>query len=547
MNGTKKRFDMEKITDVTYRMKRVHRGSDAVWRISIIVRHHHDTIIIPTELYATDIQLTANNKLGNGPLMAACRKIMRKYQRRLETLRLDTYDLDTKTVAAILRGEEDVDIDFLNFYRKWMEVHTDQNLAYYRTAYNYLVQLIGGDSLSVRDMSMQLLRRYELSLAEHPSVASMSVFCIRHVFKEMRRIYNDFDDGIPVIKRNLDDYTRAVKYVHGGQGFALTVEQVRKIAALPDTTVKGSLYNMARDVFIISFMTMGMTGADLYECEYDGDGYIVFEKARSRHCRDDRGVTRIKPHPLLEPYLQKYGDKASRRKTHRKVFCFHRTVGSRTLFVQDIARHMSKIGEAIGRPDLTFACARHSMIDIALYDVGISKECLLDMLNLRVREYRDTDKYLRITLNDIQNENSRLIDYVFGGGEQRTTRSSITVSSEDGGRSVIVDELVPLVRHEVGLRYLIIPQDQHLDGTWTAHIRMTFRGEEVDIPTNIRVDRRQIDTEFYITDEGIIERLMAIIQDTRQKTDAICLDEVDSIKSLLILLAGKEKVVENIQ
>ena len=208
---------------------------------------------------------------------------------------------------------------------------------------------------------------------------------------------------------------------------------------------------------------------------------------------------------------------------------------------------MPKIGEAIGVQKLTFACARHSMIDIALYDVGISKECLLEMLNLRVLEYHDTDKYLHITLNDIQNENHRLIDYVFGGGEQRTTRSSVTVSGEGGRRSVIVDELVPLVRHEVGLRYLIIPQDQHADGTWTAHIRMTFRDEEMDIPTNIRVDRRQIDTEFYITDEGIIDRLMAVIQDIRQKTDAISLDEVDSLRSLLILLAGKEKVTENIQ
>ena len=58
---------MEKITDVTYRLKRVHRGSDAVWRISIIVRHHHDTIIIPTELYATDIQLTSLS-ISNSPL-----------------------------------------------------------------------------------------------------------------------------------------------------------------------------------------------------------------------------------------------------------------------------------------------------------------------------------------------------------------------------------------------------------------------------------------------------------------------------------------------
>jgi len=179
---------MEKITDVTYRMKRVHRGSDAVWRISIIVRHHHDTIIIPTELYATDIQLTANNKLGNGPLLAACRKIMRKYQRRLEMLRLDTYDLDTKTVAAILRGEEDVDIDFLAFFRKWMQVHKVQYLAYYISTYKSLVKFVGSESLSARDMSMQLLRRYEMSLAEYPSAASMSVYCIRHVFKDMRRI-----------------------------------------------------------------------------------------------------------------------------------------------------------------------------------------------------------------------------------------------------------------------------------------------------------------------------------------------------------------------
>ena len=479
--------------------------------------------------------------------MAACRKIMRKYQRRLETLRLDTYDLDTKTVAAILRGEEDVDIDFLAFFRKWIQVHTNLSLGYYKTAYKYLVRLIGAESLSARDMSLQLLRRYEMSLAQYPATAKTSVLCIRRVFKDMRRIYNDFDDGIPVIKRNLDEYKRVVRYVGGTQGFPLSVEQIRKIAEIPDDPKKGSLFNVARDAFLISFMTMGMTEADMYECEYDEDGNIVYEKARSRHVRDDRGFTRIIPHPLLEPYLQRQGDKLSRKKSHRKVFAFHRLFSRRQQFTTDLSKYIPRIGEAIGVQGLVFSCARQSMIAIALYDVGITKECLLEMLNLKILEYRDTDRYLRITLNDIQNENHRLIDYVFGGGEQRTTRSSVTVSSEGGRRSVIVDELVPLVRHEVGLRYLIIPQDQHADGTWTAHIRMTFRNEEMDIPTNIRVDRRQIDTEFYITDEGIIDRLMAVIQDIRQKTDAISLDEVDSLRSLLILLAGKEKVTENIQ
>jgi len=532
---------MEKITDVTYRMKRAHRGSDAVWRIFVIVRHHHDTIIIPTELYATEIELTAHNKLGNGPLMAECRRIMRRYQRRLQALRLDTYDIDTETIAAILRGQEDVDIDFLQFYRKWMEVHPELSMIHYKTAYNHLVRLTGSDCLSARDMSMQLLRRFELSFAEHPSVASKNVFCVRRVFKEMRRIYNDFDDGIPVIKRNLDEYTKAVRYIRSSQGIALTVDQIRQVASLPDCADKRNVcFNLARDIFVISFMTMGMTGADMYECEYDGEGNIVFEKARSRHVRDDRGFTRIKPHPLLEPYLQKYGDKASRKKEHRKVFCFHRMIGRKEQFVQDICRGMNMVAKAAAIPGLTFASARESMISIALYDVGISKECLLEMLNIKAKEYRDTDKYLRIKLNDVQNENRRLIDYVFGGGEQKTTRSSITISERGRGRTVIVDELVPLVRHEVSMRYLVIPQEQHEDGTWTAYIRMTFRNEEMDLPTSITVDRSQIDSEFYITNEDIIARLTIVIADIRKNIETVNLDEVDSLRGLLILLAEKE-------
>ena len=105
---------MEKITEVSYRMNRVHRNSDAVWRVSIIVRHHHNTIVIPTDIYATDIELTKNRKLAGEGLITRCRSLMRKYQRRLRQLRLETYDLDTKTIAAILRGDKNVDVDFLS-------------------------------------------------------------------------------------------------------------------------------------------------------------------------------------------------------------------------------------------------------------------------------------------------------------------------------------------------------------------------------------------------------------------------------------------------
>ncbi len=117
---------------------------------------------------------------------------------------------------------------------------------------------------------------------------------------------------------------------------------------------------------------------------------------------------------------------------------------------------------------------------------------------------------------------------------------SITVSERGQARTFIVDELVPIVKEEVRLRYLIFPQDLHEDGTWTAHIRISFRDEEMDIPTTVSVDKRQIDSEFYITDGDTIARLETVIRDIRKDIGTVSLDEVDSLRDLLILLAGKE-------
>ena len=140
----------------------------------------------------------------------------------------------------------------------------------------------------------------------------------------MRQVYNDSDDGNPVIKRTLEGFTHVfgqpVPIVHT----PLTVEQVLAVSSVPDDGKFQSVRDLARDTFIISFMAMGMQAWDMYGCEYDDEGYIVYERSQVRNIRADRGFTRIKPHPLLLPYLEKYGDKRSRRKQHRKVFSFHR-------------------------------------------------------------------------------------------------------------------------------------------------------------------------------------------------------------------------------
>ncbi len=535
---------MEKITEVSYRMNRVHRNSDAVWRVSIVVRHHHDTIVLPTGIYATDIELTKNRKLGNGELMTRCRSLMRRYQRRLKQLRLETYDLNTKTIAAILRGDRNVDIDFLWFYRIWMQQLHGSTKSEYKCIYKRFCRFLGCEQLPANNMSVELLRRFERSLSDMPATRRDYVCKLKHVFNEMRLVYNDSDDGIPVINRTLEGFRYVYRRLPPKERTPLTVSQVLAIASIPDEGHQNSMRDLIRDMFVISFMTMGMQVWDMYECEYDEEGYIVYERANVRNVRADRGFTRIKPHPLLLPYLEKYADKMSRRKEHRKVFSFHRRFNSPDTMMHDIIHNIHRVGEYIGVPCLTFKDARRAMISIALHEVGISNDCILEMQNLRVKDYRITDSYIQVKVTDIQDENRRLIDYVFGGGWQKSVRSSVTKSVGGCERSVIVDRLIPLERQEIGLRSIVIPQDRHKDATWTAHIRLSFRGETVDIPTNVMVQRTQLNGDYEIIDESIMDRMNLLIADLRRKADGINTDEVSDIRELLFLMASEDKSSE---
>ena len=538
---------MEKITEVSYRMNRVHRNSDAVWRVSIIVRHHHDTIVIPTDIYATDIELTKNRKLAGEGLITRCRSLMRKYQRRLKQLRLETYDLDTKTIAAILRGDKNVDIDFLWFYRIWVQQLDGSTKSGYICIYKRFCRFLGCEQLPANNMSVELLRRFERSLSDMPATRRGYVCRLKHVFNEMRQVYNDSDDGIPVIKRTLEGFRYVYKETQPRERTPLTVGQLLAIASIPDEGQRDSLRDLMRDMFVISFMTMGMQVWDIYDCEYDKDGNIVFERANVRNVRADRGFTRIKPHPLLLPYLEKYADKMSRRKEHRKVFCFHRRFKAPKVMANAVKHHIHRVGEYIGVPQLTFNDARRSMISIALHEVGISNDCILEMQNLSVKEYRITDCYIQVKVNDIQDENRRLIDYVFGGGWKKSVRSSVTKSVGGCERSVIVDRIMPLERQEIGLRSIVIPQERHSDGTWTAHIRMSFRGEIIDIPTSVMVKRTQMNSDYEIIDESILQRMQILIADLRKKTDGINTDNISDIQQLLILLANMEDSTEVVE
>ena len=73
---------------------------------------------------------------------------------------------------------------------------------------------------------------------------------------------------------------------------------------------------------------------------------------------------------------------------------------------------------------------------------------------------------------------------------------------------------------------------------------MSFRGEIIDIPTSVIVKRTQMNSDYEIIDESVLDRMQLLIADLRRKTDSINTDQVSDIRELLFMMASQDKSSE---
>ena len=522
---------------VRYRLVPEHKDKEKenIWKVEIVLHHHHEWRTIPTTLYATAKDLTPDMKLRNNRVLHDTMEILRLYRQRLEHLQLRNYDLDTDTILKLITVRSEVDIDFFSFGEHWIENKrkSKKGIGNYYSAFNSFKRFVGKDSLPCSRMSSQLLKEFERSLSESPCAANNYTHAIRFMFNEIREIYNDNDSDMLFVRRSVERWKADKPYIPKSGYRALTLEQIRAIAALPDEKRSNSQRNFAKDVFLISFMTMGSNAIDLYNCEYDEDGNITYERAKVKDRRADKARIVIKPYPLLLPYLEKYN---VRRFDPKKVFRFYRKYSNPNTFTGSLDRGLKVVGEEIGVPDLTFYAARHSMATIATNDLGINKYVVHEMLNHRIPLFRVTSMYIRQSFDEINNANFKLLDYVFGGREEEGTRNTFIDPDGEFGSSVFIDSLEGLDDEPITFNYMVIPQDMLPDETWRVVIRMAYQGEDVEIPTSVIVGKDDLNRDFEIIDGCTIDRCEALVESCREKVRDLDFDCINSIQDILLLL-----------
>lgn len=383
--------------------------ADKTWNVVIRFTHNGKTSYIGTMMYVGRHDLTAKGRIKNQRVLDRCDELIRHYRERLYELNLELNEMSMNSIVRYMTAKKaDGDLDFMEWYEQWRELWPRKGERNYRTAvmaYRRFLKKKDGESLMMSEVTVKNMMGFERWLDDRPRARTMYTNCIAKIFNDAREYYNDEDENIIRIKHSLRKYHAPKQGV--AQKRALTVEQIRSIMDLPRKETRTSRYTLALDCFVLSFFLMGMNSVDLFNAERMEDGYIIYNRTKTKDRRSDGAEMRVRVHPYIAPLVRKYLDR-----TGQRLFRFHLRFANHSNFNQNVNKGLKEVGRLIGVPGLQFYAARHSMATIAMNDVRIPKYLVNDMLCHIDEAMRITDLYIRKDFAPINDANEQLLAYV---------------------------------------------------------------------------------------------------------------------------------------
>lgn len=388
---------------------------------------------LSTSLFVKPSELTRTGGFKkNTAVSKEVEKLVTAYQAKCNTMQIDLNNYSLDYIFKLLKFEDlkKQKIDFIAFSRQWITDATIKGKESYETAIKSLVTFIGKENLNISEINVSFLKKYTDYLVKRrdernrklanagkriPANRTVSLYlgCIRHLFKEAQRKYNDIENGLMLIPHSPFDNFKIPRQ-EATRKRALSKEMIKRIYALPyKCKAKGSKgtcrYDLAKDCFIISFCLIGINSVDLYEAKELLDNKIVYNRAKTRDRRLDNARMEVVIPDLIMPLIEKYKDK-----TGKRLFNFYHYYANRKAFNKAINYGLKEIGAELGIDDLEYYAARHSWATIALNKVGIDKYTVHAALNHVDESMRVTDIYIERDFMNENKANAKVVRYVFG-------------------------------------------------------------------------------------------------------------------------------------
>ena len=411
------------------------RKADGTYNIKIRITQGRQRKYIATEWYVTAKELDLPQ---GGPVPSVINIKSKKYiemaWRQIIKYRemLDPINTEAWTVGQVYdfiksggKGPADWDLDIIDYWRDdiaRLEREGHAGTAETRkTALNNFIKVFRRARMSVMEITPSLLNKWVAAITGKRA-PSLYLTQLRAVHNRAKLEFNDEDANIIRIPGSPFKHIEFPK-MPIVEKRSITVEQLRAIAALPDshnrTPNHTNRRDMARDVFILSFLLCGMNAADLYECPPIVDGRITYNRKKTRTRRRDRALISIEVPPEALPIIARWAAKPGKGLAFRfadiyaTVGNFRHAIGSGLQAVQHDA--------GIDGQTLQYYAARHTWATIAANDVGLDIHTVGEALNHVDDATAVTSLYIRKDWRRIDRANRAVLDFANLPGKPENT------------------------------------------------------------------------------------------------------------------------------
>lgn len=351
--------------------------------------------------------------LKNSFLVDRCNGIIADYNNIIREAELPDNCTVQDIKELLLKGTAKPDaIDFLRMFEKYLEKNrASASYRIYSATYNHL-RSFAGVKLPIESITPNYLTDFERYLA--PKMGSRGVNLYMSRVKAIYRWIMDNYDGkagyqfnYPFSRTKLGNKYKIPKAKYP-KTKALTKEQLRAIIETPLTGIRA---NRARDLFVISLLSLGTNAKDLYLLDSIGK-HIEYNRSKTKDKRDDEAFISITVQPELKPYIEKYWNKACNR-PFAQLYASPEQLNRAILEgLKQVVRQVNKLHGNGFLWDIDYYDARRSMASVMRNSLYISKGDVSQCLN-HVDGNRITDAYIEQDFAIIDRCNRMFIDWLF--------------------------------------------------------------------------------------------------------------------------------------
>lgn len=401
-----------------------HKRSDGTYNAKIAVTHNRRRVYISTSIYTSLVRFkkgrtdgTLTDKIVEDTLnerVAKIRLIINEHEELISGMQTAT-EVKDFIIRALDSGKS---IDFFAFAKEHIASIPNDNTRYYhesrlRTFASFVEDTKKKSTLPVTEINSRLVKDYSAWLkaskrrrGEGYGISENTirtyVYALATLFNAAKDKYNDYDNGVIVIKADPFRSYKPEKAETAKR--ALSAEEIKSIWEYTPTNKSAEI---ARDVFLLSFFLAGMNVADMWECQPFTDR-IEYTRKKTRSHKKEAPFLSLPIHPIISPIVEKYADINGKR-----GFGFYNSYSKIGSLHQCIHHGMLRIREDLGLDGLTFYAARHSFATIARNDCGVSIDDIALCLT-HDSGHSITDTYIKKDYSRIDSVIDKVIEFVFG-------------------------------------------------------------------------------------------------------------------------------------